>query len=414
MNAELRRYTLAVLTAVFAVNQLDRNILAITLDQIGAEFALSDTQLGLLSGALFAVVYVLAGFPIARLAARGSRRNIIGASVAIWSALTIAMAGARSFTELALARLGVGIGEAGAVAPAHSMISDLFALERRTSAMATFAAGANIGVLLAFLVGGIAGEALGWRWAFVIAGVPGLALAVLLRFTVAEPARSNEAPALRGSLFLATLRTIWNDVGLFHAMWGLAITGVVTFGALAWNAAFIIRALGLSQAQTGIYLALTIGVLGAAGTWASGAVADRLGAPNPRWRLGVVVVTILVAKPFALAFLLLPSAVPALACLAVSASLAAVFWGPTYAFLHSRVEPHMRPMATAIYLFVFNIAGVGIGPTFIGFASDTIFAGEGVRSLGYAIATVQIAGAWGAWHYWRAMRTIPARPDAQR
>jgi predicted MFS family arabinose efflux permease len=409
-----RHYTLLLLTAVFAVNQLDRNILAITLDQIGAEFALSDTQLGLLSGALFAVVYVLAGFPIARLAARGNRRNIISVSVAVWSGLTIAMAGARSFAELALARLGVGIGEAGAVAPAHSMISDLYPPERRTSAMATFAAGANIGVLLAFLVGGIAGQALGWRWAFVIAGVPGLALAVLLLFTVAEPARSNEAPTVRGSLFLATLRTIWNDTGLFHAMWGLAITGIVTFGALAWNAAFIIRAFGLGQAATGIYLALTIGVLGAAGTWASGAVADRLGETSPRWRLGVVVVAILVAKPFALAFLLLPSALPALACLAVSASLSAVFWGPTYAFLHSRVEPHMRPMATAIYLFVFNIAGVGIGPTFIGFASDTIFAGEGARSLGYAIATVQVAGAWGAWHYWRATRTIAPGPNLHR
>lgn len=407
MAVDSRRYTLLLLTAVFAVNQLDRNILAITLDQIGAEFALTDTQLGLLSGVLFAVVYVLAGFPIARLAARGSRRDIIAASVAVWSALTIAMAGARSFAELALARLGVGIGEAGAVAPAHSMISDLYPPERRTSAMATFAAGANIGTLLAFLVGGIAGQALGWRWAFVIAGLPGLALALLLRFTVTEPARPRVPTATRGSLFGATLRTIWHDAGLFHAMWGLAITGIVTFGALAWNAAFIIRALGLGQAATGIYLALTIGVLGAVGTWGSGVIADRLGAGNPRWRLGVVVVAILVAKPFALAFLLLPAAVPALACLAVSATLSAVFWGPTYAFLHARIEPHMRPMATAIFLFVFNIAGVGIGPTFIGFASDTIFSNEGARSLGYAIATVQIVGAWGAWHYWRAMRTIP-------
>ena len=407
MAENSHRYALGVLTAVFAVNQLDRNILAITLDQIGIEFALSDTQLGLLSGALFAVVYVLFGFPVAKMAARGNRRNIIAAAVAIWSALTIAMAAAQNFVQLALARLGVGIGEAGAVAPAHSMVSDLYPPERRTSAMATFAAGANVGVLLAFLVGGIAGQALGWRWAFVIAGLPGLLLAILLRFTVAEPARAA-APATtgHGSLFLATWRTIWNDRGLLHTMWGLAITGIVTFGALAWNATFIIRALGLSQAQTGIYLALTIGILGGLGTWAGGAIADRLGAKDPRWRLGVVVAAILIAKPFAIGFLMLPSAGLALACFAVSGSLAAVFWGPTYAFLHARVEPHMRPMATAIFLFVFNIIGVGIGPTFIGFASDTLFAGEGSRSLGYAILIVQIAGAWGAWHYWRAMKTM--------
>ena len=407
MTGNSRRYALAVLTAVFAVNQLDRNILAITLNAIGKEFALTDTQLGLLSGALFAIVYVVFGFPVARLAAHGSRRNIIAGAVAVWSSLTIAMAAAQNFTHLAIARLGVGIGEAGAVAPAHSMISDLYPPERRTSAMATFAAGANIGVLLAFLIGGVAGQALGWRWAFVIAGLPGLALALLLRFTVAEPERDSRSnPDIRGSLFFATLRTIWNDRGLFNAMWGLAVTGIVTFGALAWNATFIIRALGLSQAQTGIYLALSLGILGGLGTWAGGAIADRLGAKNARWRLGIVILAILLAKPFVITFLLLPSAGPALACLAISGSLAAVFWGPTYAFLHSRVEPHMRPMATAIFLFVFNIVGVGIGPTFIGLASDTLFAGEGERSLANAMLVVQIAGIWGAWHYWRAMKTI--------
>lgn len=403
-------HALAILTGVLAINQLDRNILGITLDQIGTEFALSDTQLGLLSGALFAVVYVVFGFPVARMAARGNRRNIVAGATAIWSTLTIAMAGAQNFTQLALARLGVGIGEAGAVSPAHSMISDLYPPEKRTSAMATFAMGANIGILLAFLIGGIAGQALGWRWAFVIAGIPGLALAVLMRLTVAEPERPAGKADRGGSVFAATLSTIWNDRGLFHAMWGLAITGIVTFGALAWNAAFIIRAHGLTQAETGVYLALTIGVLGGLGTCASGVIADRLGAGEPRWRVGVVIVAILVAKPFVAGFLLLPSATAALACLAVSASLAAVFWGPTYAFLHARVEPYMRPMATAIFLFVFNIVGVGVGPTVIGLASDTVFAGHGARSLGFAILMVQITGIWGAWHYWQAARTITRNP----
>ncbi|WP_295805724.1 MFS transporter [uncultured Nitratireductor sp.] len=412
MRGKSNAYALGVLTAVFAVNQLDRNILAITLDQIGTEFALTDTQLGLLSGPVFVVVYVLFGFPVAALAARGNRRNIVSAATAIWSSLTIAMALAQNFAQLAMARLGVGIGEAGAVSPAHSMISDLYPPERRTSAMATFAAGANIGVLLAFLVGGIAGQAFGWRWAFVIAGLPGLLLALLLRFTVAEPQRTDKTTAVRrGSLFLITWRTIRNDRGLFHALCGLAVTGIVTFGALAWNAAFIMRAHGLSQSQTGIYLALGVGVLGGLGTWAGGAIADRLGADNPSWRLGVVIAAILIAKPFSIGFLLFPSAGPALACLAVSGSLAAVFWGPTYAFLHARVEPHMRPMATAIYMCAFNIVGVGVGPTVIGLASDMLFAGQGARSLAYAILLVQIAGVWGAWHYWRAMRTIAQVPE---
>jgi len=406
---------LTVLTAVFAVNQLDRQILSITLDQIGREFALSDTQLGLLSGLVFAMVYALFGIPIAKLAARGNRRNIIALSVATWSALTIAMAAAQNFVHLALARLGVGIGEAGAISPAHSMISDLYPPERRTSAMATFVAGSNIGILLAFLIGGIAGQALGWRWAFVIAGIPGLLLAVLLRFTVREPAREaiGISAVVHRSLLVATLKTIWRDRGLFHALIGIGLTGILTFGALTWIPTFIIRVHGLDQAQTGIFLALTIGIIGGLGIWYSGRIADRLGAANPQWRIGVVICSIVVAKPFAIGFLLIDSRIAALACFVMAAIFAGAFWAPTFAFLHSRVPSEMRPMATALFLFVFNMLGVGIGPTLVGFASDTVFAGFGSRSIGAALATIQLIGLWGAWHYWRAMGTIMPRVDDQ-
>lgn len=407
------RYTLFILTAIFAVNQLDRNILGILLHDIGQEFSLSDTQLGLLSGALFIAVYVLFGFPVAKLAARGNRRNIIAASAAVWSALTIAMAGAQNFLQLALARLGVGIGEAGAVVPAHSMISDLYPPEKRTSAMATFVVGANIGVLLAFLIGGIAGQFLGWRWALVIAGAPGLVLALLMWLTVDEPQRAVQASnPQKKSLLIEALKAIWSDKGLFHTMLGVAITGIVTFGALAWNATFIIRAHGLSQLQTGIFLALTIGVLGGLMTFASGKLADRLGASNPRWRFGIVIAAILAAKPFVIGFLLLESTVAALTMMAVSASVASVFWGPSYAFLHGRVRPDLRPMATAIYMFAFNMIGVGVGPTVIGIASDMLFSDAGLRSLGYAIMLVQVAGIWAAWHYWQAMKTMISGREA--
>ncbi|MBO6554653.1 MAG: MFS transporter [Roseitalea sp.] len=407
------RYTLLVLAAILAVNHLDRHILSITLNQIGAEFALTDTQLGLLSGLLFAVVYVLFGFPVAKLAATGNRRNIVAISAAVWSTLTIAMAGAQNFAQLALARLGVGIGEAGAVAPSHSMISDLYPEHRRTSAMAAYVAGANIGVLLAFLVGGIVGQAFGWRWAFVVAGIPGLVLALLLRFTVAEPQRERPVSADQSrSLFLSTFGTIWNDRGLFHAMAGISIVGIVTFGALAWNPTFIIRVHGLSQAQTGIFLALTIGIGGGLGTWLSGRLADRWGDADPRWRIGIVVAVILISKPFIAVFLLADGRALALAAFVGSAAIASVFWGPTFAYLHSRIEPHMRPMATAIFLFCFNLIGVGVGPTIIGFLSDAVFAASGARSVAHALLAVQIAGIWAAWHYWQVVKEI-ARVPAQ-
>lgn len=402
------RYSLLLLAGIFAVAHLDRHVLSISLNAIGNEFALSNTQLGLLSGLVFAVVFVLAGFPVARMAARGNRRNIVSGAAILWSLLTIATAAAQNFYHLIIARLGVGIGEAGAVAPAHSMISDLYPAERRTGALATFTSGANVGVLLAFLIGGIAGQMLGWRWAFVLAGLPGLVLAVLLRFTVDEPVR-EKAPASSGaydSLFAATLKTIWRDKGLFNAMLGISITGIVTFGGLAWVPAFIERVHGLSQAQTGIYLALTIGIIGGIGTWASGRVADKLGQKDPRWRLGIVIVAVLAAKPLIWGFLLLDSRVIALSLFGVSVTVAAVFWGPTFAFLHDRVSNEMRPMATAIFLFAFNLIGVGLGPTLAGIASDTLFAEYGIRSIGVSLAVMHLAGFWGLWHYWLAMKTI--------
>lgn len=402
-----RRYVLVLLIAMLAVNQMDRTILAILLDDIGTEFALTDTQLGLLSGGVFILVYAGFGFPIAKLSARFNRRNIIAISMAVSSALTLTVAAAGNFWQLMLARFGVGIGEGGAVVPAHSMISDLYPPEKRTSAMASFVTGANLGVLLAFLIGGVVGEMLGWRWAFIIAGIPGLVLALVMIRTVREPPREASADAAHAHLFRRTLKTIWTDPGLRHALIGLSLSSILTHAGLAWNATYIIRAHGLGMAQTGIYLALSAGILGSLVTWQSGRLADRRGGANPRFRLGMVVVALIVGKPFSAAFALVDSTLAALLCLLVPIALAAVFWGPTFAFLHGRVAPVMRPMATAIFMFAFSVVGVGVGPTLIGIGSDLLTPVAGPRALGWAIVLIQAIGLWGAWHYWRAMKTIP-------
>lgn len=408
-----RRYVLLLLVAMLATNQMDRTVLAILLDDIGREFSLSDTQLGLISGGLFVIVYAVFGFPVAKLAAHANRRNIIAASMVVWSALTLLVAAAQNFAQLAIARLGVSIGESGSVVPAHSMISDLYPANRRTSAMASFVVGANIGVLLAFLVGGIAGEFLGWRWAFVIAGLPGICLALIMLTTVKEPAREAGADASTRGLFARTLSAILADRGLRNALIGLSLTSILTHAGLAWNAAFIMRAHGLGMAQTGILLAGGAGILGSFVTFTSGRMADRFGARNPRFRLGIVVVAILVGKPFSAAFALLEPTWAALLCLLVPVGLASVFWGPTFAFVHGRVSPQMRPMATAIFMFAFSVIGVGLGPTLIGLLSDTMFAAAGDRSLGWSIVAIQTIGVWGAFHYLVAMKTIPrAMPAA--
>lgn len=403
-----RSRTLALLFAIFAVAQLDRQILSISLEAIGTEFALTDTQLGLLSGIVFALVYVLFGFPIAKLAARGNRLTIVSVSAFVWSLLTVATAAAQNFTHLILARLGVGIGEAGAVAPSHSLISDLYPEDRRTSAMATFASGANLGVLLAFLVGGIIGQLYGWRWAFVAAGAPGLVLAFLLKMLGTEPAQktlpAGEMPD--GSLIASTISRIRSDRGLFHAFAGLTITGIVTFGALAWIPTFLIRAHGLTPAQTGIFLALSVGIGGGIGTFLSGRLADRLGRRHPHWRLTMVAAAIIIAKPFAIGFLLMPAAAAAMALFVVSSFLSVVFWGPTFAYVHGRVPNHMRPMATAVFLFGFNLVGVGIGPTAVGLVSDLASFDVPGRSLAVALTGIQLLGIWGAIHYALVAREI--------
>jgi len=386
---------------------MDRTILAILLDDISKEFSLSNTQLGLLSGGAFIVVYAVFGFPIAKLSARGNRRNIIGITTGIWSILTLSVAGVQSFWQLMIARFGVGVGETGAVVPAHSLISDMFAPERRTSAMASYVVGANLGVLLAFLIGGIAGQFWGWRVAFLLAGIPGVILSLVFLFTVKEPVRTNAAEPIEGSLFLRTLSVIWSDRGLRHVLIGVSLASILTHAGLSWNATYLIRAHGLSLVQTGVFLALSAGILGSVVTWGSGQLADRWGAKNPQFRLFAVVLAILIGKPFSAAFALLEQTVPAMLCLLVPIALASVFWGPTFAFLHGRVSSQMRPMATAIFMFAFSVVGVGIGPTLVGILSDTVFANLGDRSLGLSIMSVQLIGVWSAFHYWVAMKTIP-------
>lgn len=401
-------HMLLVLTAILAVNQLDRHVLNISLDAIGQEFSLSDTQLGLLSGLFFTVVYVFFGFPIARLAAKFNRRNIVAASAFVWSSLTIVTGAAQSFLQLALLRVGVGIGEAGAVGPSQAIISDLYPEDRRTTAMGIYVAGSTIGILFAFLIGGVVGQAYGWRWTFVIAGIPGIALAIILRFATSEPARTETAPdpSVVQTLFRSTVKRVWTDRVLLHIFIGFAISGVVTFGALTWYATYIIRFHGLSQAQTGIFLAFSVGIVGTVGSVLAGRFADYLGLAGPHRRIYVVIIGLLAAKPFALTFLLADNSVVALSALVIATFFANTISGPTFALIHNRFENELRPMATVVYLFAFNMIGLGFGPALVGLVSDTLMADAGNRSLAYSLVFVQIAGVWGAWHFWRATRLM--------
>ncbi len=393
---------------VGAFNHFDRHLLAILLERIKLDLMLSDLQLGFLSGIVFGGIYAVMGIPIALLAARRNRRNIITVALVVWSALTLACGFAQNFWQLALARFGVGIGEAGGTAPSHSMISDLYPEGRRAGAMAFYSAGANLGFFTAMMVGAIVASSFGWRWAFIVAGIPGLIMAVVLR-TVPEPLRESGAddgsvPPGRTSLLRPTLSHLWRDPGLRHVIAGAALNTTVIYGLLAWTPTYLIRVHDLPLKVVGIYLAVVIGLIGAAGTFAGGLLADRLARRDRRWYCWVLAAAILVGKPFMFFFLLSDTTVPVLAAFVLATVFGAVFLGPMISVLHDRTEPRLRPVASAVLLFTINLVGLGLGPVLVGALSDLLFdGGDGLR---YAIVLLQLLGLWAAFHFFLAGRAL--------
>lgn len=402
------RALLYFLTAVFSLSYLDRQILNITLNDIGLEFSLNDLQLGSLSGIAFALVYVVFGFPVARITRPGNRKTIVIIALSFWSAMTVFMGAAGSFATLLMARIGVGVGESGCVPPSHSMIADAFPPQKRASALSFYSAGTNVGVFLAFLVGGIVASKYGWRVAFLVAGAPGLLLAAWMCFTFKEPApesNSDATTAKQGS-YKMLVAQLWVDKSTRHALIGAVLTATVSLGANAWIAVFLIRSHGLDILQVGIYLACVIGIVGAAGTWLGGVLSDRFGEKDRTWRLKFVAITILIAKPFSILFYALDHTGFALAVFFIPAVAGAMFVGPTFSHLYSRVEVASRPMVTAIFMFLVNLVGLGLGPVLVGFLSDKLGATFGPESLRYALLLLQFAGLWAAVHFWLAGRAL--------
>jgi MFS family permease len=402
-----RGYALAVLTAMTAFNHLDRNLMNILLEPIRREFALSDVQLGLLSGFSFAVVFTTAGIPAAVWAVRHDRRNLIAAAVALWGAMTALCGLAQNFWQLLLARVGVGVGEAGGPAPSHAMLSDLYRPGERATAMAIFTVGINAGVILSFLVGGIAGQIFGWRAAFVIAGIATLLLGLLFRFTVRDPPRSGAAGDI-GSLSLVgeTTRAMWRDPAMRQTCFGAILATLVGYTVVAWTPSYLLRSHAMSLAATGAYLAVVIGIGGALGTYLGGRLSDGLGRKDVRWSMWVFSVALLVATGLLAAFYLVNDTALALALFVAPAMVGTAYLGPSVAVLHDRVAPHLRPIASAIFILLSTLIGLGIGPLLAGALSQHVFAAAGEESLRYALVLTQLAGLWSAVHFYLAGRSL--------
>lgn len=419
-----RWYAVGVLTAVYASSQVDRQIMAILLEPIKIELGASDTQMGFLVGLTFAIFYATLGMPIAMLADRTNRRNIITAAISIWSAMTVLCGYAASFFQLALARIGVGVGEAGSTPPSHSIIADLFPAESRGTAMGVFALGVNIGLLIAYLAGGWLSENYGWRMTFVIVGVPGLLIAAILYLTVSEPRRGGAEqtaaqPASTGQGtekapgFRAVAGHMWRVRSIRHLCLGSALAGFIGYGFVLWMPSFLMRSHGLAPTEVGLILALMSGVVGSMGTFTAGKLTDVLSRRDIRWRTWVVAIGKGGYVPFLAAALWVDNLTTALVLYLVPAFFGGFYLAPTFSLIQSLVSLRMRALASSITLFVLNIIGMGFGPQLVGILSDYFAPEYGQHSLRMALIVLSVLNLWCAWHYYTAGRTLSEDIDAQ-
>ena len=406
-----RRYILLMLTLVYVVNYLDRNILNILLPAIKAEFHLTDADTGFLSGTVFAILYATLGVPLAWLADRVNRRNVIAYSMILFSAMTVVSAYAGTFRQLVGARIGTGVGEAGTSPSVNSIISDLYEPKERAGALSFYAAGLNVGLLLAFAGGGYIEQHFGWRNAFLAAGLPGLIVALLFIFTVPEPMRGHveqlgdpgRAPHLP-----ATIRYLWAKRSIRFICFGGAMSSFGGYAANTFVSGFLRGAHHLSPEVAGWTIAVLFGVVGGMGTYFSGVLADYLGKRDVRWNMYVVIIAIVLALPFFPFYFLSPSLTVALACAIPPTLIGAAYLAPSYAMVQSLVPLRMRAQAAAMLLFVLNIIGFGTGPFLVGLLSDLLHPMLGADSIRWALTATMAPWLIAAWCYWMASRTLKA------
>jgi MFS family permease len=356
---------------------------------IKAELQLSDTQLSLMGGIAFALFYSGIAIPVAWLADRKSRVNIIAFSVALWSAFTAVCGLAQNFWHLFLARMGVGIGEAGGVAPSYALISDYFPKERRARALALFSLGIPIGSALGVFFGGWIASNLDWRSAFIIVGLAGLPAALLVKLCIKEPVRggfdsadgSASEPAPPFSVVAATLA---RTPSFWLLSFGAASGSILGYGLIFWLPSFFSRSFGLELIEVSYYYGSIVLVGGVAGTWLGGWIGDRIGQGNPGGYALVPAVCFLIAAP-CFAFGLFASLEVAWVLFTVGQMMALAWLGPVIAAVQHIVPPNMRATASASFLFINNLIGIGFGIFFLGFMSDAMKAAHGEDALQYSI-----------------------------
>lgn len=406
----MRRYTLAVLVVVYTFNFIDRQILAILLPAIRAEFGVDDWVLGFLAGSAFAIFYATLGVPIALLGDRWNRRNLIAIAIAIWSGMTALSGMAMNIVHLTLARIGVGVGEAGFSPPAHSIISDLYPPKERATAMGIFTLGIPIGIMIASFAGGWVAQNFGWRQAFMIVGLPGLLLALIVRFTLKEPVRglsdgkvdSGHRPGI-----MEVVRFLARRHSFIHLAIGSGLASFNGYATLSFFPSFMARSHDMSYTEIGLYFGLIVGIAGGAGFAGGGYIADKVSQRSQKHSLWTVSVATLMAWLFIFPLFLTDNPYWAIVFLIGPVFFSNFYLATTFAQVQGMVGLRMRSIASALLLFLLNIIGLGLGPQMTGILSDALREFAGDDSLRYSLL---ILGAfifpWSAYHYFMAGRHI--------
>lgn len=375
--------TVFMLLIIYTLNYLDRQIINIVAEPIKIELHLQDWQLGLLTGLAFALFYTFLGIPLARLAddPRTHRPTLIAACLAIWSGMTAVCGLAGSYVQLLAARVGVAVGEAGCSPASHSLISEAVPAERRASALAIFSMGIPLGKLFGLLIGGVIAHELGWRMSFILVGGPGMLVALFAWRMLPEPRRAahRAVSERRGPTMVESLRLLLPQRTFWLVTLGGAFMSFLSFGQTAFLGSFLMRVHHVNVGQAGIMLGLSLGISGAAGTWAGGRICDRMGARSKR---AFVIVPSIAAAAGGLLFVVamaVDNLVWALAALTAASGLISLWYGPVFATVQGVVQPSQRAMAAAVHLFVLNLIAVGLGPLMFGLLSDAL--NHGVPAL---------------------------------
>ena len=383
-----KSYVLLILTGVYTFNFIDRQLLVILSESIKNELNLTDTHLGMLTGLVFAIFYTTLGIPIARWADKSNRKNIVAASLAIWSFMTAVSGMVTSVWQLALARLGVGIGEAGGSPPSHSIISDYFPPERRGTALSIYSMGIYIGILVGYTTGGWLDQNYGWRIAFYAIGIPGVILAIILYLTVKEPPKGHSDPeALKTkeeSSFTEVVSLLLSKKSFVFLALACGFHTFSNYGVGNFFAPFLARVHEMPIAEIGKWMGLASGIGGMIGTFGGGYLADRLVKKDVRWYFWIAILAGLISVPPSLIAYFSPNTQIVIVMYFLTSMLTAFYLAPCIAATHNLVDAKKRALASAIFFLVLNLIGLGLGPITIGYLSDILTPTYGVESLRYA------------------------------